>query len=101
MDPIARLDNLEAELDALIRKRHAQRVDEEGERASAEALWVASCRKYSEMQGEEQWWTRLHHARAMRRSHTKTFAELDQKWAAEEELCESMLGLTSTSKKAS
>jgi hypothetical protein len=44
---ITRGEQVEAELDALIRRRHDQRVQSEGERAR-EALWQESVRCYHE-----------------------------------------------------
>jgi hypothetical protein len=49
---IAKGETTEKELDALIRRRHDQRVQTEGERA-AEELWAASVRRYLARQREE------------------------------------------------
>jgi hypothetical protein len=52
MDTFATGEATEKELDALIRKRHDQRVASEGERAEEE-LWAESERKYAARRREE------------------------------------------------
>jgi hypothetical protein len=52
MDTFAKGEATEKELDALIRKRHDQRVASEGERAEEE-LWAESERKYAARRREE------------------------------------------------
>jgi hypothetical protein len=79
-------------VDRVIRSRE-QRLAEEAENRKIAQAWLESDERHHAKRVEELWWARLHHARAMRRSHTKTFAELDAKWTQEIERCESRLGL--------
>jgi hypothetical protein len=56
---IARSEMVEAELDAMIRRRDAERRQSEGERAREE-LWQKSVREHNARQGAAQRLERLH-----------------------------------------
>lgn len=89
---VAKVNQVEGDLDAFISKRDKQRRRAEGHRPS-EALWVESCRRYAQTRCEEELWERLLFATAMRRSHTRTFAELDAKYSRMISDLETQLGL--------
>ncbi len=55
MDTVARGEQVEAELNGFIRKRHDQRVQTEGERA-AEELWAESERRHLARKREQNRW---------------------------------------------
>ena len=60
---VARGETAEAHLDALISKRHSQRVLDEGERAEHE-LWAESERLYFERESRRLRWAWVHHYEA-------------------------------------
>ena len=75
---IAKGEHVEAELDAMIARRHDQRRQTEGERA-AEELWQESVRRYHARQGEDRRAAWREHYRRMRSVHWGLGDEYDAK----------------------
>ncbi len=95
---IATGKEVEAETDAMLSGRHDRRVVEEGGRPAQE-MWVASVRRYNVISAQAILEDKLDHARAMHRSHEATFAALTQKWEAEIDRCEALLGINGHGRK--
>jgi hypothetical protein len=68
MDAAVRTEMREAEIDALIARRHAQRLREEAENRKIGEAWVESARKYNLARRQALWleWWEWHSAQAKR-----------------------------------
>lgn len=75
---ITRGEQVEAELDAMIPRRHDQRMLSEGERA-AEELWAESVRRYNARQEADHRLAWCEHFRKMRAVHYGLGDEYDAK----------------------
>ncbi len=96
---IATSKKVEAEIDAMISRRHDKRVLDEGER-DEEAAWAASVRRHSATNAQALLEDQLRHAQAMHRAHTKTFGLLLEKWVREIDRCEELLGINRRGRRA-
>jgi hypothetical protein len=88
----------ESHLDALIARRHDQRVLTDGERAR-EALWAQSVRTHEEKSGRRllwEWW-RYHSGQAAR--HRRTLSSLIDHHEAEARRYASLLGIDEPAKR--
>ena len=89
---LAKGEATEKELDGLIRRRHDDRVAENGHRPS-EDLWAESVRRHHARQQQELAWEWLRYHVARQRAHRHTFALLDAHHSAEIEKYERMLNI--------
>jgi hypothetical protein len=81
---IARGELVEAELDAMIRRRDTERRKSEGERLE-EVLWAESERRYTRRQREQNRWEWVRYFDRMARNHARLSEEYERR---AEELCE-------------
>jgi len=81
LDSVEHGERVEAELDRIVKKRHYQRVRDEGERAREE-LWAKSVRRYNARQEQDLRSLWCEHYRKMRGVHWGLGDEYDQKLRA-------------------
>ncbi len=86
---VAKVEKVEAELNAFITKRATQR-----DKANAEAdLWAMSERRHRAQLREERLRERLAYHQAMLRAHSENFEELLRRHHVGLRLCEEALGI--------
>jgi hypothetical protein len=86
---VARVEKIEGDLNALIKRRGTQR-----DKANAEAdLWAMSERRHHARLREERLRDRLAYHRAMLEAHTRNFEELLRRHRVGLRLCEEALGI--------
>ena len=93
MDTVARGEMVEAELDAMIRRRDEKRRAKEGEHP-AEALWQEGCRRHEEKEYRGSLWERLRFHEQMVRNHTTNFEAIVGRHRKEAARYADLLGLT-------
>ena len=89
---VARTEMVEAELNAFISKRDAQRRKDEGERQLEEA-YLESCRVHAQQEYERELWEKLHYHRRMVRTHTANLEAIIGRHRLEVERCATLLGI--------
>ncbi len=91
VDTVARSEQVEADLDRLITKRHDQRVSEEQGRI--EDGWTESVRAFNARRREALYWEWLRYHQRKLNNRRRTFALLDAHDRAEIARYERMLGI--------
>jgi hypothetical protein len=89
---IARGEMVEAELDAMIRRRDTERRKSEGERREEE-MYAESVRRHRERQRQQMWWERLRYHEHMVRVHTATSESIITRHEEDAARCRHALGL--------
>jgi hypothetical protein len=89
---ISRGEQVEGELDAMIRRRDEKRRRDEGERV-AEGPYMVSTRRQAERQQLRLWWEWLRYHERMIRSHTANFEALISRHRIEAERYAALLGV--------
>jgi hypothetical protein len=92
VDTVAKGEVAEASLDALIRRRHDQRAQSEGERAREE-LYAESTRRHHEKLQQQRWWEWLRFHEGQIRRHTATLEALIGDHRKEAERYAALLGV--------